>query len=173
MDTFAIVVVGRDRPGVIADVTGALAAHGGNVEDSSMTLLRGMFAWTLVVSFDGLDAGELERTLEPLREPDLSVTSHPMPDVPGVVVADGRPFQLAVHGADQPGIVSGVTRVLADFGGNVTDLSTRLSGSLFVVIADFDLPPDVDVAALSAATGEAARRLGVTAHVVPADSDLL
>ena len=42
--SFAITVVGHDRPGIIAEVTGALADLGGNLEDSSMTLLRGHFA---------------------------------------------------------------------------------------------------------------------------------
>ena len=39
--SLAVTVLGHDRPGIIAEVTGALAALGGNLEDSSMTLLRG------------------------------------------------------------------------------------------------------------------------------------
>ena len=38
------------------------------------------------------------------------------------------------------GIVAAMTRVLADAGGNVTDLSTRLAGSLYVVVAEVELP---------------------------------
>ena len=44
----AITVVGRDRPGIIAEATSRLAALGLNLEDSSMTLLRGHFAMTLI-----------------------------------------------------------------------------------------------------------------------------
>ena len=50
MPLLAVTVLGHDRPGIIADVTGALAELGGNLEDSSMTLLRGHFAMTLVVA---------------------------------------------------------------------------------------------------------------------------
>ena len=49
MALLAITVLGHDRPGIIADVTAALAQRDANVEDSSMTLLRGHFAWTLIV----------------------------------------------------------------------------------------------------------------------------
>ena len=49
MALMAITVLGHDRPGIIADVTATLAQRDANVEDSSMTLLRGHFAWTLIV----------------------------------------------------------------------------------------------------------------------------
>ena len=47
MPSLAVTVIGRDRPGIIAEVTGVMAGLGGNLEDSSMTLLRGHFTWTL------------------------------------------------------------------------------------------------------------------------------
>ena len=46
----AVTVIGRDRPGIIADTTGLLADLGANLEDSSMTLLRGHFAMVLVAT---------------------------------------------------------------------------------------------------------------------------
>ncbi len=49
MPSLAVTVIGRDRPGIIAEVTGVMAGLGGNLEDSSMTLLRGHFTWTLIV----------------------------------------------------------------------------------------------------------------------------
>ena len=48
MTLHAITVLGHDRPGIIAEATGRLAGLGLNLEDSSMTLLRGHFAMTLV-----------------------------------------------------------------------------------------------------------------------------
>src|SRR5690606_28444810 len=44
----AITVLGHDRPGIIAWTTDRLAGLGLNIEDSSMTLLRGHFAMTLI-----------------------------------------------------------------------------------------------------------------------------
>lgn len=173
MNTYAVAVVGRDRPGIIADVTGALAAHGGNVEDSSMSLLRGTFAWTLIVSFEIATAAELDVTLDPLRSPELAVTIFPVSATSSPPRRDMCKFQLTVHGADHSGIVSAITRVVADHAGNVTDLSTRLGGGLYVVIAEFDLPVGRDADALAAELRRVAAAVGVSAHLAPADSDLL
>lgn len=173
MKTYAVAVVGRDRPGIIADVTGALAAHGGNVEDSSMSLLRATFAWTLIVSFEGATAAGLDATLDPLRSADLAVTIFPVSTASAPPLTDMCKFQLTVHGADHSGIVSAITRVVADHDGNVTDLSTRLGGGLYVVIAEFDLPVDRDADALAAELRRVAAAVGVTAHLAPADSDVL
>ena len=52
MSLLAVTVIGHDRPGIIADVTGRLADLGINLEDSTMTLLRGHFAMTLVCAGD-------------------------------------------------------------------------------------------------------------------------
>ena len=41
---------GADRPGIVAAVTGVLVEHGGNLEDTSMTILGGHFAMMLVVA---------------------------------------------------------------------------------------------------------------------------
>ena len=58
----AVTVLGPDRPGIIAETTGRLAELGLNIEDSTMTLLRGHFAMTLVCS--GPAAGvEIEKAL--------------------------------------------------------------------------------------------------------------
>src|SRR5690606_39296847 len=56
-------------------------------------------------------------------------------------------YLVSVHGGDRPGILSAVTQVLAGRGCNVTDLTTRLAGGLFVVVAEVDVPATVDVAA--------------------------
>src|SRR5688572_33473933 len=52
MHEYAITVIGHDRPGIIADVTSVLAGLGLNLTDSTMTLLRGHFAMTLICAGD-------------------------------------------------------------------------------------------------------------------------
>ncbi len=50
MRTFVLSAVGADRPGIIAAVAERLVAHGVNVTDSQMGILRGRFAMTLLVT---------------------------------------------------------------------------------------------------------------------------
>jgi glycine cleavage system transcriptional repressor len=89
------------------------------------------------------------------------------------VATPGTAWLLSVHGADRPGIVSGLTGVVADAGGNITDLTTRLGTGLYVVVAEVTLPADADVEALTARLAAVADELGVRATLQPADSDVL
>jgi glycine cleavage system transcriptional repressor len=170
-NSLAVTVLGHDRPGIIADVTGVLADLGGNLEDSSMTLLRGHFAWTLVVAVDAGPSAVSER-LAHLTAEGLVVSVLPMPEADGSTL-EGSAWLLSVHGADRPGIVSGLTRVVAEVDGTITDLTTRLGTGLYLLVAEVDLPRDVDVEALSARIATVAEGLGVRATLTPAESDVL
>ena len=168
--SLAITVLGHDRPGIIAEVTGALAELGGNLEDSSMTLLRGHFAWTLIVSGPSVD--DARDRLASLADDDLVVTVLPAPGESGILAAASR-YVLSVHGGDRPGIVSGITGVVAAVGGNIVDLTTRLSGDLYIAVAEVVLPEGVDIPHLERDLSAAADALGVGVTLRPEDADLL
>ena len=68
MSHLALSALGRDRPGIVAEVTGVLVEHGVNVEDSRMAILRGQFAMVLLLSAPGgLDRRGLEEDLHGVR----------------------------------------------------------------------------------------------------------
>ena len=111
MTALAVTVLGHDRPGIIAETTAALADLGLNLEDSTMTLLRGHFAFMLIC------AGDVDR--DAVAEELVSLTSDGLLDVsvrevqPEPEVAPtGTAYQLAVHGGDRAGIVSALTEVI-------------------------------------------------------------
>jgi glycine cleavage system transcriptional repressor len=168
----AVTVIGGDRPGIIADTTRLLAGLGANLEDSSMTLLRGHFAMVLVASADA-SAAEVAAALAPLTADgalDVAVREVPVEDP---AQASGTPYLLSVHGGDRPGIVSAVTAELAAAGGNVTDLTTRLAGDLYVVVAEVDLPSSADAGALADRLTAVGAGLGVRVSLRPVEPDLL
>jgi glycine cleavage system transcriptional repressor len=172
MNEFAVTVIGRDRPGIIADVTGALAALGVNLTDSTMTLLRGHFAMTLVCTGDPL-LSDVERALAGVAaDGSLLVSVRAVTDRLSPAPA-GAPYVLTLHGADQLGLVAAATRELADAGGNVTDATTRLAGELYLLIVEVDLPAGTDVPALTGRLTALGRRLGVEVTLRPADPDVL
>jgi glycine cleavage system transcriptional repressor len=172
MGLLAVTVIGHDRPGIIARTTGVLAELGGNLEDSTMTILRGHFAMVLLVSTDA-DAAGVEHALAPMTADGtllVSVRAVPPETEPEPV---GSAYLLSLHGADRPGIVSAVTALVAGAGGNITDLSTRLSGDLYVLVAEVDLPGTADVDALTKDLVEVASSLGVDATLRPLEPDVL
>ena len=171
MTLHAITVLGHDRPGIIAETTDKLAALGLNLEDSTMTLLRGHFAMMLVCEGD-VAASDIEGALwELTNDGRLDVTVREVPEQ--TRAAAGAGWVLTVHGGDRPGIVSSVVGEVAKVGGNITDLATRLSGELYLLVAEIDLPSEVDVPALSAAIDAVCAELGVGATLREADSDQL
>jgi glycine cleavage system transcriptional repressor len=83
----------------------------------------------------------------------------------------GLPYLVTVHGADRLGIVARLASVIAGAGGNITDLSTRLVGDLYVLIAEVDLPLEVSVEALRREISRVAAELGVDASLRPVERD--
>ena len=178
MAHFALSAVGADRPGLVAAVTGALVAHGCNLEDTSMSILRGQFAMMLVVAGpDGLDAATLEQALAgPAAELDLVVAVRTVAEgVP--VAAEGEAWAVAVYGADRPGIVHRFTSLLAGHGVNVVDLTTRVIGEpdrpVYAMILEVCLPPELDGATLTARLSDLAGELGVECSTHPSEADIL
>jgi glycine cleavage system transcriptional repressor len=172
MPSLAVTVIGHDRPGIIAEVTAVVSDLGGNLEDSSMTLLRGHFAWMLIADV-AAPAEELAARLAHLGADGLTVSVLPVGDDQPPAGA-AQSYVLSVHGADRPGIVASVTATLAKHGGNITDLSTRLArGGMYLLVAEVTLPADVDVVALGAQLADAGKHLGVGVSLRPAESDVL
>lgn len=172
MSLIAVTVIGHDRPGIIAEVTAVLADLGLNLEDSTMTILRGHFAMMLICAGPPTPP-EIEKALEPVTaDGSLQVSAREVPPESDARAA-GAPYVLTVHGGDRPGIVSAVTRELAAVGGNITDLTTRLTGSLYVLVAEVELPVAVDVEALQGRLAGVGESLGVGVSLREQETDVL
>jgi len=178
MTHFAVTAVGADRPGIVAAVTGAFAGHGCNLEDSSMTILRGQFAMMLVVNAPaGVGAADLEAALAgPAAELDLVVTVRPTAE-PSAGADAGDQWTVSVHGADHPGIVHGVASLLAALAVNIIDLSTRMIGTdddpVYAMVLEVTLPPGADPQEIERALTAKAAELGVTCRLHPSEADIL
>jgi glycine cleavage system transcriptional repressor len=126
---FALSAIGRDRPGIVAAISGVLLDLGGNVEDSQMSILRGHFAVMLIVALpESVEADELEARLEKVRE-DLDLEAVAVSAVDELDSGPRPTHVLTVYGADHPGIVSSVSSELAERSVSITGLETRLAGA--------------------------------------------
>ena len=161
MHELAITVIGPDRSGIVADVAEALAEAGATLTDSAMTRLRGHFTMTLIC--DGPTVAEAERALEPIVAGGLLATVRRAEPAAGQSAA-AEPHLVSVHGADRLGIVAAVTRVVAAAGGDLTDLTARLTGPPHLLVAGVDVPPG--------GADELAERLAVAAAELDVDVSL-
>ncbi len=168
----AVTVLGDDRPGIVAELTTALAGLGANLEDSTMTLLRGHFAMVVLVR-GAVSVAAVQTALAGLAaQGSLTVDVRALRES-GMPPAPGTAWTLRVHGADRPGIVAAVTDVVARHGGNVVDLGTRLGSGLYVLVAEVELPEGAAVDELERDLREAASELGVRVAFERVDDEVL
>ncbi len=174
---FTVSVFGRDRPGIVAAVTRVLADAGCNLEDSSMTILRGHFAMMLVVlAGPGAGAEVLADRLGPVAgRLDLQVSVRPILDEVTRARPEGESYAIAVYGADRPGLVARVSEVLAARGVNITDLETRVIGEpepVYVMHFQVEVPKGL-AGVVEAELAGAAAELGVQASMRLDEPDVL
>ena len=149
MNHFALTIVGRDRPGIVSQVTEILFKQGCNLADSSCSILGGQFAMILILGhpeFTGRDS--FGDAFKPLEDSDLSVALRVLK--PGGEVRshiEGDLCMISVYGSDKPGSVYRVANVLGEKKVNITDLNTKLVGTeerpVYVMVIEAALPEDV------------------------------
>ena len=162
MASFALSAIGRDRPGIVAEVTGTLLRHGVNMADSQMAILGGHFAMMIVLitsaetDLEGLRA-DLDRSREKLDLEALSLS-----EIDDALARIDEPSHvITIYGADHPGIVNAVAAALAERGVNITDLDTHLVGEVtepaYMMILEVSLPDGLTGQGLEASLSEVAR----------------
>jgi glycine cleavage system transcriptional repressor len=177
MARFSLHSVGKDRPGIISGIANALAEIGANLEDSQMTILRGLSAVVVVIDAPGIDdGGRIEAALESVAEElNLFVVVRPLPDEI-TVPQDGQWYSILVDGADRPGIVAKIAEAIVTVRGNIVDLSSRLleldGRRGYVLRLSITVPSEVTMAELDRVITAASDLLGVSSSVTPGVGDL-
>src|SRR5262245_43148690 len=176
MTQLALTAIGRDRPGIVAEVTRALLGHSLNITDSQMVVLGGRFSTMLIVEApEGTDFDAVREELSRTRSRlDLdAVALHPLAATAAAAAADPSHI-VTVYGVDHPGIVHAVSARLASKAVNVTDLETRLVGDgLYAMVLEVVLPPELDPGALAAMLAEVGAEQGVEVTVRPFEPDVM
>lgn len=169
---FAVTVVGKDRPGIVAGATGVLYRLGCNIEDSSSTMLGGEFSMILIVSHE--KPFTKGRLLEEFRglcdEMGLSVSVRPLTrDEAQYRAPEGELCMVSVYGSDQPGIVFRVAQEFARRSINITDLNTKLIGTkeepVYVMMLEASLPDGATMEEVAALLDEIKKELNVEISV--------
>ena len=114
---YMLTLVGKDRPGIVAEVSQTLFEAGGNLGEASMVRLGGNFTVMLMLQIE-TEKEEINDLLQPLGKR-LGLFFH-IDEIVGTLHNHVEPnFRLRVHGADQAGIVALVTGVLAKLKFNI------------------------------------------------------
>lgn len=132
MKKVIISVLGQDRPGIVAALSGALLSLDCNVENVSQTILQSVFGAILIVAApDGIANDVIKSSLgQATAHLSLEVTVARFPPESSATPAweKGDPFVITTTGPDRKGLVAETTKVLADHGVNITNLKAVFKG---------------------------------------------
>ena len=163
MKQLVITIVGKDQPGIVEALAAVVVAHDGNWLSSSMSNLAGQFAGIIEVAVADEKREDLAAAMGELPGLQVhSVTGDASTEVGGLPMAE-----LEVVGVDQPGIVRRLTEVLKNQGVNLLQFASwcepapNSGDELFRGVAEFELPPTVDLEGLKAELEALAEDLAV------------
>jgi len=72
-----VTVIGKDRKGVVAEITSAIFNKGGNIQQISQNVVRGLFGMQLEASFNKIDKKALDETLLQLsKKLNMEIKTH-------------------------------------------------------------------------------------------------
>ena len=171
---FILSAIGRDRPGLVAELAQLIYDADANLEDSRMAILGTDFAVILLASCDRPQTadriGRAAKHLE--RDHGLTILVRTLTEGrrPAVPSPGTRPLRVKATGEDKAGIVMGVCRTLAELGVNICDLATSSlpgpGGSPhFELDISAEVPQRVDKNALEAALNTEADLLVVDIYL--------
>jgi len=124
---YMLTVVGKDQPGIVAEVSQALFAAGCNFGEASMNRLGGNFTVMLMVQSE-LDISGLENQLKPISDM-FGLHCH-FDEIEGHLHDHREPnVRISVYGSDRSGIMAHITGTLARAGLDIYELESDVGGS--------------------------------------------
>ncbi len=122
MATLILTIMGEDRPGLVEALSGVIAEHGGNWEQSRMAHLASKFAGILLVNVPGDQVAALQKMLESMSDKGLRVTVEHSVDT---TAEAHRRLTLELLGQDHPGIMHDISHALSMHGISIEELHTQ------------------------------------------------
>lgn len=166
-------ISGKDKAGIVRDVSEVLLHAQANIIDSSMTVLRGRFTMMLIVDVaeDG-DLTSLKAALADLEQrTGLSVRSHTLSENQATHIPTEPDCVITVNGADKPGIVYAVTHAMAELGVSIVDVSTRSREDVYMMV--LEVVVGEDTSALKECLLNVSEQLSVAVEVHHLDDDVM
>ncbi|HID46473.1 MAG TPA: glycine cleavage system protein R [Chromatiaceae bacterium] len=123
MNQLVLSALGRDRPGIVDELSKAIFLLDCSISDSRMTVLGGEFAILLLVEGPWNQLARLESQI-PELEKNLDLTIIARQTAGSSEAADALPYLVEVVSLDNPGIVHKLANFFSQRDINIMDLTT-------------------------------------------------
>lgn len=150
---FIMTAFGKDRPGIVADVSELIYKNGCNLEDSTMALMADQF--TIMLLLSGAGEGLEERLAGACRrleiEKGVSAFLKPIGQTRPESAAPSTTRTIHVEGLDKAGIVYRISRHLADRQVNIITLDSRMKftpesgAAIYSMKISVEIPEEISI----------------------------
>ena len=155
MNKAILSILGHDRPGIVAAVSGILFDLNCNIENVSQTILQTEFSGSFIVTMPQEISLEnlYEKFVETLTPMELHVHIEPLlQKKTSLTTRESEPFVITTKGPDRQGLVAGISEVIAGYDVNITNLQAVFKGGdepgNNIMIYEVDIPVDINQPAL-------------------------
>lgn len=128
---YIMTAFGKDRVGIVADVTRLLYENECNLEDTTMSMLADEFTLSLLFSSQqtGIDEQLAKECRRLEMEKEISAFVRPLQAVQNIAEKGYKTCTLHIEGLDQAGIVYKTSQFLADNKLNIIQLNSTAKAS--------------------------------------------
>lgn len=161
---YVISVIGKDRIGIVSEVTQFLFKKGFNIVDIEQSVIHSQF--TMVLLLQPLKGGfrliQLRKDLRPLsRKLKMKIAVTPLHEFKGLRLAEmKRPYVLTILGTDRPGVVASLSSLFAKHHCNIERIKMIARGELLAMEMSVDIR-NADFPDLRREISEVAKRIGM------------
>lgn len=166
-----ITVLGKDRPGLVADVTCEISGIKGNIVDIEQSVIRGLFSMFMLVdlSSSALSYNEFSKRLNALsKKLNVDITLSAYGKYDGDHLPKKRELEnVTIMGKDKPGIVAAISSALYETGTNIERVKMVARGDLLVMEMTVDRKKKIDQSALREKLRNVGESIGMDIVVQP------
>lgn len=160
-----ISVMSKDRPGVIADITGAIYELDGDLADLNQSVLCGYLNMILIASFEeAVTAEDVVAKISHIRTPVKFEVSIKVMDEP-ISVCDmplpAETYIMTANGKNKSGLVHSVSQFCYTHNINIRDLATTLRDDQYTMMLQLDLSQVKSIVTVQSALNEFSEETGL------------
>ncbi|MDO5627488.1 MAG: hypothetical protein Q4G43_04115 [Mobilicoccus sp.] len=162
-NAFAVVAVGPDREGLLAEMEGAARAVVGELHgDPTLMFMPGGNIGVMLAFTTSVDEAQVRRALQGVEREGITITVRSLEDQGERPGSGEAKYVLRVRSMGRPGVIGEFERIVARHGGMIVDFGTRIGGGRIAVLrVDLADHGEDKVSALTADLYKAAEQMGV------------
>jgi len=167
-----LLAVGKDRPGIVDDVSTFLFEREANIEDSRMAVMGGRFSIMTLFSCGETQLATIEKGIGVLKKLGLNTSLHEAEEPTSIPGETAMPLKLDVTAMDHPGIVQKIVHVFHLHSVNIQSLNTHvlrapLSGApLFNISIEAAVPAETSISELKEKLRELASEMNIDLNFI-------